>query len=124
MFKNLLFVMAGGAVGSGLRYLVCVLCSKWHFTTMPLGTLSVNLIGCLLLGLMMGIAERYISLSQSVFLMLAVGVCGAFTTFSTFTADAFRLFDNGQWWVAIGYLCINLIGGFILFYVGKILLTH
>ena len=114
--------MAGGAVGSGLRYLVGVLCSKWHFTSMPLGTLVVNLVGCFVLGVMIQIAERYVSLSQSIYLMLAVGLCGAFTTFSTFTADAYRLFENGQWGIAIGYLCINLVGGFILFYLGKILL--
>lgn len=117
-------IMAGGAIGSGLRYLVGVGCAKWHFISMPVGTLSVNLAGCLLLGLLMGAAERYTSFPQAVYLMLSVGLCGAFTTFSTFTADAFRLFDNGQWWVAIGYLCVSLVGGFILFYVGKTLLIH
>ncbi len=124
MVRNLLFVMIGGAIGSGLRYSVGICCSKWYFTSMPVGTLSVNLIGCLLLGLLMGITERYTSFSQTAYLMLAVGLCGAFTTFSTFTADACRLLNNGQWWLAIGYVCINLAGGYILFYFGKILLMR
>lgn len=124
MLKNLLFVMAGGAVGSGLRYIVSVLCSKGHFTSMPLGTFIVNVIGCLLLGLFLGIAERQTSLSETIYLMLSVGLCGAFTTFSTFTADACRLFENGQWTIAIGYLCLNIVGGFALFYFGKMIVVH
>ena len=117
-------VMAGGAVGSGLRYMVGLLCYRWHFTTMPLGTILVNLIGCLILGMILGMAERYSSFSQSVFLMVSVGLCGAFTTFSAFTADTFRLISNGQELMAIGYLCLNVIGGFLLFYIGRIIFVH
>lgn len=111
--------MCGGAIGAILRYLTGVLCSRWHFTTLPVGTFAVNIIGCFLLGLLMGMGERYTSISGSVYLMLTVGVCGAFTTFSTFTVDTFRLMNNGQWLVAICYLTLSIVLGFVLFWVGR-----
>jgi len=119
MFKNIVYVMCGGAIGAVLRYLTGVLCSRWHFTSLPVGTFAVNIIGCFLLGLLMGMGERYTSISGSVYLMLTVGVCGAFTTFSTFTADTFRLMNNGQWLVAICYLTLSIVIGFILFWAGR-----
>lgn len=119
MIKNILFVMMGGAIGSTLRYLVQMGCHRLHWTTLPLGTFLVNIIGCFLLGLLYGLGERYTHLSESTMLLLTVGLCGAFTTFSTFSADTIRMMENGQWWIALGYLTASIVIGFLLFYVGK-----
>lgn len=117
--KNLLFVMAGGAIGAALRYLIGLACSRWALANLPLGTLSVNLLGCFLLGVLMALGQKYASFSGAPYLMLTVGVCGAFTTFSTFSADSIRLMDNGQWLTVLLYLSLSIIGGFLLFYLGR-----
>lgn len=119
ILKNILFVMLGGAAGSTLRYLVQVGCHRLHWTTLPLGTLVVNIVGCFLLGLLLGVSERCVHFSEATFMMLTVGLCGAFTTFSTFSADTIRMMENGQWWVALGYLTTSVVVGFLLFYLGK-----
>ena len=119
MLKNILFVMLGGAVGSTLRYLVQVGCHHLHWTTLPLGTFMVNIVGCFILGLVLGISERYAHFSEATFMMLSVGLCGAFTTFSTFSADTIRMMGNGQWWIALGYLTASIVTGFMLFYLGR-----
>lgn len=119
MFKNFLFVMLGGSVGAVLRYAVSLLCQHWRCTTLPWATFLVNIIGCFLLGLLMGLGEKYTNFSGSTYLMLTVGLCGAFTTFSTFSADTFRLVDNGQWLMALAYLAASVVIGFVLFYLGK-----
>lgn len=63
--------------------------------------------------------QKYASFSGAPYLMLTVGVCGAFTTFSTFSADSIRLMDNGQWLTILLYLTLSIIGGFLLFYLGR-----
>lgn len=111
--------MTGGAVGAVLRYLIGLACSQMIWTTLPMGTLIVNLAGCFLLGVLMALGEKFASFSGAPYLMLTVGVCGAFTTFSTFSADSIRLMDNGQWLTIVLYLTLSIIGGFLLFYLGR-----
>lgn len=82
---------------------------------MPWGTLSVNVVGCFLLGLLIGLGERYTSFPKEVYLMLTVGLCGSFTTFSTFAADFFRLHDAGQFVHALAYLAASVLLGFAVF---------
>jgi len=119
MMKNLLYIMLGGAIGAALRYLVGLGCSRLPWGNMPVGTLAVNLVGCFLLGLLMAGGQKYASLSGAPYLMLTVGVCGAFTTFSTFSADSIRLMDNGQWLTVLLYMTLSIAGGFLLFYIGR-----
>lgn len=111
--------MLGGAAGAVLRYLTGLLCAHFRFTSLPIGTFVVNLVGCFLLGLFMGLGERYAHLPSNISLLLTVGLCGALTTFSTFTADTFQLLNNGQWLMAIGYLTASIVVGFLLFWLGR-----
>ena len=121
MLRNLLFVMIGGAVGSALRYLTSLCCQSIRWLALPWGTLIVNLIGCFLLGLLMGAGIRYTSFPKEIYLMLTVGLCGSFTTFSTFSADFFSL-SGSSLWLALVYLTISIVCGFLLFYAGKSIL--
>ncbi|MBO4963699.1 MAG: CrcB family protein, partial [Prevotella sp.] len=79
MLGNILLVAAGGAVGSVCRYLL----SSVHVASFPWGTLTVNVLGSLLIGLLAGLSGRGI-LSPELKLLLVTGFCGGFTTFSTF----------------------------------------
>lgn len=117
--KNMLFIMLGGAVGSTLRYLTSLACQSIRWFNMPWGTLVVNVIGCFLLGLLIGLGERYTSFPKEAYLLLTVGLCGSFTTFSTFASDFFRLNNAGLIGLALIYLTISIVIGFLLFGFGR-----
>ncbi|MBQ6771857.1 MAG: fluoride efflux transporter CrcB [Bacteroidales bacterium] len=117
--KNVLFIMLGGAMGSALRYLTSHACQSIRWLNMPWGTLAVNVIGCFLLGLLIGLGERYTTLPKEIYLMLTVGLCGSFTTFSTFASDFFRLNNAGQIGLALVYLTVSIVVGFLLFGLGR-----
>lgn len=121
MIRDLLFVMTGGAAGAALRYGIGLWLQGARWGHMPLATLAVNLLGCLLLGLLMGLGERYSVLPRQVLLMLTVGVCGAFTTFSTFAADASKALWQGHTMASILYVVISVAGGILLFMLGHVL---
>lgn len=91
MIKNLLLVGLGGGVGSVLRYL----CQKWinesYQNIFPLGTFLVNISGCFLIGVLYALGERSNVLSPQIRLLLITGLCGGYTTFSTFAFENFNL---------------------------------
>ena len=124
MLKNLLYIMLGGAVGSALRYLTNLACQSIHWLGMPWGTLSVNVIGCFVLGILIGLGERYTSFPKEVYLMLTVGLCGSFTTFSTFAADFFRLQHAGQFLLALAYLTASVVLGFAMFALARYIVVR
>lgn len=114
--KTILFVAAGGALGSVMRYLI----SKIFTTSFPLGTLVVNVIGCFLIGFFYGIfANRGCSLSAETRAMLTVGLCGGFTTFSTFINDCSKLVSLDQYLHAGLYLALSILLGFVTLYLGQ-----
>lgn len=119
MIKNILFIMLGGAIGSTLRYLVGILCANSKLGNWPMGTFLVNIIGCLIMGILFGVGERFTSFPRELYLMLTVGLCGAFTTFSTFSADSIRLMETGQWFMALVYIVGSILVGFLLFFAGR-----
>ena len=95
MMKNFLLVFIGGGFGSGLRYLI----GKYLNSSLggfPIGTFTVNIIGSLLIGLILGYAAKENSLSQNQVLLLATGFCGGFTTFSAFAHENFQLLKTGD----------------------------
>ena len=92
---TLLLVLAGAAVGAPLRYLTDLLVQSWHDSVFPWGTLAVNVVGSLVLGLTAG------ALSASgghgwVLPLVGTGFCGALTTFSTFSFETVRLAQEGS----------------------------
>lgn len=111
-----MYVAVGGALGSVARYLV----SKWIAdnisSAMPWGTMAVNLLGCLLIGVFCGLADKF-GIGGEIKLLLTVGFCGGFTTFSTFMNENLSLlrssdlllcalYTGGS--VALGLLCVFL----------------
>ena len=119
MIQNCLFVMLGGAVGALLRYGISRLMAGITLLSMPLGTLLVNIAGCFLLGWLTGIAQVHSNASRPLMLMLTVGLCGAFTTFSTFSAENIKLMENGQLLSTLLYTAASIFLGFLLFWFGK-----
>ena len=97
MLKNILLVALGGAAGSVARYLLSKAVQDTAASAFPWGTMTVNVAGCLLIGLLYGLAAGDgVRLGADLKLMLTVGFCGGFTTFSTFANESLTLAKAGD----------------------------
>ena len=117
MLKTLLLVGSGGFFGSVCRYLLTRFVMLHWPSAFPFGTFTVNILGCLLIGLLMGLSFSH-SLSGQSRLFLAAGFCGGFTTFSTFSLELFEVYQKGQFGVALTYALASLIFGFLAIALG------
>ncbi|AYN68791.1 fluoride efflux transporter CrcB [Euzebyella marina] len=93
--KQLLLVFLGGGTGSLLRYLISK-SFNGYFQHFFLGTFIVNIIGCLLIGLILGYSSKGNLIGENQLLLLATGFCGGFTTFSTFAFEKHSLLSSGE----------------------------
>lgn len=116
--KTILLVGFGGAIGSILRYLMSKSIQSLFTIIYPLGTFTVNLIGCFAIGLIIGLAEKTNSISDDWRMFLAVGVCGGFTTFSSFANENVSLLRNGLFLQFALYSASSLFFGILLAYWG------
>ncbi|WP_455497827.1 fluoride efflux transporter CrcB [Coprobacter sp.] len=119
--KLALWVGVGGFLGSISRYLL----SKYIFSqvgnTFPWSTLAVNLLGCFIIGLLIGWFSRVGTLSAEYRMFLMVGFCGGFTTFSTFASESLQLLKGGEWLNFLLYAVISVLFGIILTALGSYL---
>lgn len=107
--KQVVLVFLGGGLGSAMRYGL----SKWlnaSGSSIPYGTLTANVVGSVLIGIVLGYAMRNAMLSQHMTLLLATGFCGGFTTFSTFAFENQTFLKNGDF-LSFG---LYTIGSFVL----------
>lgn len=118
MIKNLLIIGSGGFVGSIARYLVSMLNLNVSFHSIPIGTLTVNVTGSLIIGALTGIADRSIILTPEWRLFFMVGLCGGFTTFSAFAAENLMLMHNGEGLSVLFYTGLSIFLGFLAVYLG------
>ena len=120
MLKQLLLIGAGGFMGSVARYLVSRLNTRVEWFAIPLGTLTVNVAGSLLIGFLIGISEKSPILTVEWRMFLMVGLCGGFTTFSSFTGENLMLLRNGQILPLLLYTALSVLLGFTAVYLGYI----
>lgn len=117
--KSIFLIGIGGFIGSILRYLVTIwsqnLFKEFSF---PLGTLIVNITGCLLLGLLNGFAENHQFFNSQVRLFMFVGILGSFTTFSTFGYETIEMMQNGDSFKAMLNITIQVIVGLFAAFIG------
>ena len=114
---NLLTVMLGGALGAGARHLVGAVMLARFGPGFPWWTLTVNLAGGLLMGLLAGWLARAGG-SEATRLFLAVGLLGGFTTFSAFSLETFSMIERGQYGVAAFYVGASVVGSVVLLFLG------
>ncbi|MHB9055827.1 MAG: fluoride efflux transporter CrcB [Paludibacteraceae bacterium] len=119
--KQLLLIGFGGFIGSIARYLVSKLNLTWNFHSIPMGTLTVNIVGSLLIGFMLGIFVNSNLVHTNLKLFLVVGFCGGFTTFSSFTNENFLLLQNGQILTALIYIVGSIILGILAVFTGYLI---
>lgn len=115
--KNLLLVFLGGGLGSSLRYLI----AKYLNTVqmgIPYGTLTVNIVGSLLVGIVVGLALKTNPISQNAVLFLATGFCGGFTTFSAFAYENQVFLKSGDFTSFAAYGLGTLVLGLAAVFLG------
>lgn len=116
----LLWVGLGGFLGANARYLLGGVIASRFGTAFPLGTFIINITGSFLLGLFLAYAEPRQWLGPSWRLLIAVGFMGAYTTFSTFTYESFRLMQSGEYLLATLNLGGSLVTGLLAVFAGVV----
>lgn len=116
----MLIVGAGGFIGTVLRYSLSLFAKRFSFT-FPHGTLWANLLGCFTLGVVTALATETESISPTTRLFFATGVCGGFTTMSTFTYETFQFANDAQYLYAAVYCTATLAGCATMFFAGLVL---
>ena len=101
---NWLLVVGGAMVGAPLRYLTDRAVQARHDSVFPWGTFTVNVTGCLVLGLLTGAASH-------LQLLLGTGLCGALTTYSTFSYETLRLIEQNAKFVAVANVAASIVAG-------------
>lgn len=118
MIKNILLIGTGGFIGSVARYFLSAINIKADFFSIPVGTLLVNVTGSLVIGVLTGLSERSTIITAEMRLFLMVGLCGGFTTFSTFTGENMMLIHNGQLLISLTYTVLSMVLGFLAVFLG------
>ncbi len=104
---NVIFVGLGGFLGAVMRYLLGLIPIK-EYTAFPIITLVINIVGAFVIGLIAAFCEKNKIASQPLILFLKVGLCGGFTTFSTFSLESYDLFAEGKTLMAIAYILLSV----------------
>ncbi|MFA5949372.1 MAG: fluoride efflux transporter CrcB [Hyphomicrobium sp.] len=121
--RLLLLACLGGAVGSGARHLVNITAARMMGIAFPWGTLTVNLLGCFLMGVVIeALALKYQG-SLELRTLIATGFLGGFTTFSAFSLDVVSLMEKGETAVAVGYAAVS-VGASIVALVAGLTVTR
>lgn len=126
---NLLSVFIGGGIGAVARYLISLnIVKAFGELELPIATFSINILGCFLLGFLYILFMEKTNFNNTLGLALTVGFCGAFTTFSTFSLEIFKLIENQQILQSLIYIIMSVVIGLISVILGiqsaKFLLTN
>ncbi len=116
--ERFLWICCGGAVGTGARYLVSGWSLKLFGPSFPYGTLTVNLLGSLLLGALMHIGTSTEAMSPAMRLALTTGAMGGFTTYSTFSYETMRLMQDGAWGSAALNVVVTVVACLLASFLG------
>jgi CrcB protein len=118
--RYLLLVGIGGFIGSILRYALTRFMQQRFLAPFPVGTITVNIIGCVVIGIVFAMADRNF-LSGDSRLFLATGICGGFTTFSAFSIETITLIRDSEWLYASLYVISSVVLGLLATFGGYLI---
>lgn len=118
--REAVLVGAGGMLGCIARYWLGGLVQRGVNTDFPLGTISVNLLGGFIIGLVMALSIERNAIGPGTRLLLTTGFCGGFTTMSTFSYETLALLGDGQTTVALSYVGASLVGCVAAVWIGQV----
>ncbi|HMJ71231.1 MAG TPA: fluoride efflux transporter CrcB [Cyclobacteriaceae bacterium] len=107
--KHVLLIFAGGGLGSVARYLLGRWVSGFHQINFPFGTLAVNVVACFILGVIVGFSEYKQALSPDSRVFWAIGFCGGFSTFSTFSYETVQLIHGQAIGSGVVYVLVSVV---------------
>ena len=112
-----LLIGIGSFIGGILRYLISLSIQSKIFSTFPFGTLTVNILGSFVIGIIFGFSEKF-NLAPEWRLFLATGICGGFTTFSSFSLETMTMLQEGQYLYGVSYITFSILFGLIAVFLG------
>ncbi|MEG1546257.1 MAG: fluoride efflux transporter CrcB [Bacteroides sp.] len=115
--RTLIYVFLGGGTGSVLRYVCQQVIGQGFVGSFPLGTFFVNIVGSFLIGIFYTLSARF-NLSVEMRMLLTVGLCGGFTTFSTFSSDSLNLLKGELYGVFTLYALLSVVIGISFAFAG------
>lgn len=117
----LLAVGIGGALGAIMRYLLMGRIGHWLGVNFPYGTIAVNMLGSFVMGVLIVLFARMVSVPQQMQAFLTVGILGGFTTFSTFSLDVATLIERGDYTPAMLYILASVVGSIMAIFLGLVI---
>ena len=120
VLKIILIIGTGSFIGGVARFLTSRLIQNLTISSFPLGTFIVNITGCFLIGLFYGLSERGNIMNDELRIFLTVGLCGGFTTFSTFTNENVSLIRDGNFFHFLLYTGLSVFIGIAATYLGNV----
>ena len=118
LYQKLLCIAGAGALGTLSRYGLAGFVQRIAGAGFPWGTVTVNVVGCFLFGLVWTLGGERMIISAEARTIILTGFMGAFTTFSTFISETGQLATGAQWWVAFGNITLQVSVGLALFFIG------
>lgn len=119
--KSFLLVFLGGGIGSSCRFLISNIINNSFKSFHYLGTFSVNVIGCIIVGIVMGFLQKENNFNQNYLLLFSSGFCGGFTTFSAFANENLDLIKNGNFSVFFLYVVSSVVFGIAAAFLGYLI---
>ena len=118
MIRTILLVALGGGIGSAFRYLTAIFVNKYFSGNFPLATFITNVLGCFLIGILMGYVLKNHMENAAIRWFLLVGFCGGYTTFSAFAFENVNLIQTQQYFTAFGYIALSVLVGLAAVFAG------
>lgn len=118
MLKTILYIAIGGALGSVLRYLTSIIVNKYWANHFPMATFITNVLGCFLIGLIIGFLGKNNLANSNLKWFLVTGFCGGYTTSSAFGMENVTLFQNNNTFLAFTYIGFSILIGLFAVWLG------